>query len=243
LDWKRKKWKSPARFFLKLCEYAAVYFPQKTIAISPTIQDYLSTKYKKGIYFVPNGIFRNEIAIADEQGVSKLKNILYVGRIVPEKGIHYLIKAFNDIECDKKLLIVGQPSFSGEYRNYIKSIAGKRVEFLGHVTGLKLKDLYRQAYLFVLPSEIEGMAVSLLEALSWGKCVLVSDIPELVDTVKDCGFYFKNGDYLDLKDRLAYLISNPGVVYASGVKALDLSRRIPDWDKVSQDIENIYKSI
>jgi len=243
LDWKRKKWKYAARLFLKLCEYPAIYFPNKTIVVSKTIKNYFEGKFKKKVYYIPNGV---NICSEDrniQENVNKTRYILFVGRLVPEKGIHYLIKAFNELNTGMKLLIAGESSFTDEYVSYLHSISGPHIEFLGFIEPEMLKELYRNAYVFVLPSEVEGSPISLLEAMSYSKCILVSDIPECLEIIGDCGVYFRSSDYLDLRDKLRYLVDNPDVVGQIGSRA---KKRIDEryvWDPIIDELERLYNSL
>jgi glycosyltransferase involved in cell wall biosynthesis len=243
LDWKRKKWGYFARLFLKLCEYSALFFPNKTIAISRTLKDYFENKFKKEIIYITNGAnIHPGYTKTEIDGMTK-GYILFVGRLVPEKGIHYLIKAFNELKTNIKLIIVGESSFTNKYVSYLHSISGKNIEFLGFVQAQGLRELYRNAYLFVLPSEVEGSSISLLEAMSYGKCVLVSDIPECMEVVKDCGIYFRSGEYMDLKNKLQYLIDNTQVVNELGIRSRKRIAESYNWERIVNDFEELYLSM
>jgi glycosyltransferase involved in cell wall biosynthesis len=240
LDWKRKKWGYLARRFLKLCEYSAVFFPNKTIVISKTLKDYFEKKFKKEVFYIANGanIYPD---YADKEMNGKIeKYILFVGRLVPEKGIHYLIRAFNELGTNIRLLIAGESSFTDKYVAYLHSISGKNVQFLGFAHPDTLRQLYINASLFVLPSEVEGSSVSLLEAMSYGKCVLVSDIPESREVVENCGISFRSGDCLDLKNKLQYLIDNTEVRDETGRRARKRIAEYYNWEHIVNDLEALY---
>ena len=243
LDWKRKKWKYFAQLFLKLCEYPAIFFPNKTVVVSKTLKDYFERKFRKEVYYIPNGTNISPINMQENSNSKNGKYILFVGRLVPEKGIHYLIKASNELKMNLKLIIAGTSSFTDKYVRYLKNISGENIEFAGFVQGKALQILYQKAYLFVLPSEVEGLSVSLLEAMSYGKCALVSNIPECLEVTGDCGISFKSGDYLDLKAKLQYLINNPKFVAEMGLKAQKRVMREYNWDKIIDDIEELHASL
>ena len=242
LDWKRKKWKYPARIFLKLCENCAIYFPNKTIVVSKNLKEYFENKFKKKVYYFPNGANIPKESLEKTSNVNKGNYILFVGRLVPEKGIHYLINAFNELKTDMKLIIAGESSFTDKYVVYLRNIAGPQVNFLGFIDNGKICELYRNAYLFVLPSEIEGSPVSLLEAMSYGRCVLVSDIPECLEIIGDSGLSFKSRDYLDLKDKLRYLIEHPELVRKMEGRAKSRIREEFNWETIVNELEQIYLS-
>ncbi|MBU0502856.1 MAG: glycosyltransferase family 4 protein [Candidatus Omnitrophota bacterium] len=243
LDWKRKKWGILSRLFLKLCEYPAIWFPHRTIVVSKVLRDYFENKFGKKVYYIPNGVSFDSCPARDDHRLENGRYILFVGRLVPEKGIHYLIKAFNELKTDFKLIIAGEPSFTGKYFKHLKEISGKNVRFVGFVEKNMLKDLYQRAYLFVLPSDVEGLPVSLLEGMSYGKCVLTSDIPECVEVTGSLGVYFKVGDYLDLKDKLNYLINNPDLIKEKGAILRKWVFETYEWDKIAEGMGQIYTSL
>jgi glycosyltransferase involved in cell wall biosynthesis len=237
LDWKRKKWGYLARLFLRLCEYPAIFFPHRTIVVSKTLKAYFEARFKKQVSYVPNGVNSPAPAVSFPE---EDKYILFAGRLVPEKGVHYLIRAFNGLNTDFKLIIAGEPSFTGKYFDQLKRTANQNIKFIGFAERTSLERLYRNAYLFVLPSEIEGLSIALLEAMSHARCVLTSDIPEFLEITGGSGIYFKSGDYLDLRDKLEYLIGNPVLVREKGLVFRHLVLERYDWDKIAGELEKIY---
>ena len=243
LDWKRKKWNPLASMFLRLCEYSAMFFSNQIIVVSKTLKVYFENKFNKNVSYVPNAISppSNFFKISS----SNLENryILFAGRLVPEKCIHTLINAHKELNSDIKLKIAGEPSFTDKYVHYLKTIANNKVDFLGSVDGKSIEELYQNAYLFVLPSEVEGLSVSLLEAMCYRTCVLVSDITENLEVIGHCGVTFKTNDYHDLKNKLQNLINNPKLVTEIGNKGQKRVLENYNWDNIITDIEKIYSSI
>jgi glycosyltransferase involved in cell wall biosynthesis len=240
LDWKREKWGVFARFALKCCEYAAVFSPHKTVVVSRSMQAYFEKKFHKKVIYIPNAVTMPELLDQKYSPDAGLKSVLFTGRLTPEKGLHRLIKAFNSLTENAILLIAGSSSFSDTYARYLKSIAGKSVRFLGFIQGDALRDLYRSAYVFVLPSEIEGLSFSLLEAMSYGKCVLVSDLPESLEVIGDAGFSFITKNQNDLNKKLRYILDHPQEVLVKGLKARERVRAHYCWDNISSEAENLY---
>ena len=152
--------------------------------------------------------------IKDYYGLEKNSYVLYLGRIVPEKGIHYLISAWKNIFSDKKLVIAGGASDTDEYMRKLRDLAkdDDRIIFTGFTQGRELEELYSNAYVYVLPSDLEGMPLSLLEAMSYGNCCLTSDIEECASVIDDHGLTFHKSDVDDLKSKLDELINNPAMV-------------------------------
>ncbi len=202
LDWQREKWGRFASCYLKLSELFALYFPKATIGVSKNIQTYFMDKYRQHINYIPNGVNIPNKIPADkikQWGLETDGYILYVGRLVPEKGCHYLIDAYSRLNTDLKLVIAGDSRFTDKYADSLKRSASKDIIFLGNVTGVKLAELFSNAYLFVQPSELEGLSIALLEAMSYGRCVLTSDIAEELEVTADAGLSFQNKDSADLR--------------------------------------------
>ena len=184
LDHKRAKWGKFARTYIMLGERCAVRFADEIIVLSRGVQQYFRDVYGRETVFIPNGVTRPEIREADlitsRFGLEKDGYILFLGRLVPEKGVHYLIEAFRKTETEKRLVIAGGTSDTDDYVCQLHEMAAgdDRILFAGFVQGRLLEELYSNAYLYVLPSDLEGMPLSLLEAMSYGNCCVVSDIPE-----------------------------------------------------------------
>lgn len=218
LDWQRAKWGNFASYILKAGEKAAARYADEVIVLSRNVQDYFKDVYHRETHYIPNGVNRPEKKevreIEKKYGLKKDGYILFVARLVPEKGLHYLIEAFRGINTDKKLVIAGGSSHSFEYMEKVQKMAAKdkRILMTDFVQGRVLEELYSNAYVFVLPSDVEGMAISLLEAMSYGNCCLVSDIKENIEVVGDKAEAFAKGNVEDLKRKLTGLLKSPDIV-------------------------------
>ena len=209
IDWQREKWKSGfGSKFIHKGEKNAVKYADEIIVLSKGVQDYFEKIYGRKTVFIPNGVSnhieRKPQIIKNKFGLDKDEYILFLGRLVPEKGIKYLIEAFKQVDTEKKLVIAGGSSDTSEFENEMKEIAkeDKRILFTGFVQGQELEELYSNAYVYALPSDLEGMPLSLLEAMSYGNCCLVSDIPECAEVVEDKALIFKKADVKDLQSKL-----------------------------------------
>jgi glycosyltransferase involved in cell wall biosynthesis len=241
LDWQRKKWSILPKIVLKIGEYAAGYFPDKTITVSRNLQSYFCGKFKKKFFYIPNGAnipATNKLSFRKEK-----KYILFVGRLTPEKEIDLLIRAFNQLDTNLKLVIAGTTSYHKKYLLSLKSLATPKIEFPGFIEKKALDSLYRNAYLFILPSSIEGSPLSLLEAMSYGLCVLTSKIKENQEIVGSSGLLFESGNCTDLKNKLKYLIDNPGLVESLGKGARKKVKLEYNWKKIITNLENLYKTL
>jgi glycosyltransferase involved in cell wall biosynthesis len=162
---------------------------------------------------------------------------------VREKGVHYLVEAFKRIKTDFELVIVGGDPYDKEYELFLRKNANKNTKFLGYVYGKDYENLCKGAYLYVTPSELEGTSPALLTAMALGKCVLVSDIPENLETIGDAGFSFRHGDSEDLREKLQFLLVNPDTVDKMERKAIERVRKYYDWNKITDQMEKIYASL
>lgn len=212
LDWQREKWKGGfGSKFIHQGEKNAVKYADEIIVLSKGVQDYFEKTYGRKTVFIPNGVSnhieREPQIIKNKFGLGKDEYILFLGRLVPEKGIKYLIEAFKQVDTEKKLVIAGGSSDTSEFENEMKELAkeDKRILFTGFVQGQELEELYSNAYVYVLPSDLEGMPLSLLEAMSYGNCCLVSDIPECVDVVEDKALIFQKSDFIEFREKFVIL--------------------------------------
>lgn len=246
LDWQRSKWGNFASRMLKLGEKIAARYADEVIVLSRNMQEYFSENYGRQTHYIPNGITRPQIRkaelIRERYGLEKDGYILFLARIVPEKGLHYLIEAFYQLKTDKKLVIAGGSSHSHAYMEQIQEMAARdeRIIMTDFVHGQCLEELYSNAYLFVLPSDVEGMALTLLEAMSFGNCCLVSDIKENTEVVEEHAVTFRKGDVEALKQKLSGLLDAPERVEAIRQESRDFICSKYNWDDVVAETLKLY---
>jgi glycosyltransferase involved in cell wall biosynthesis len=243
LDWQRKKWGRFASAVLRLGERASVCLPNTTMVVSQALQQHYRGVHGAEAIYVPNGgVLRVRVPGRHilEWGLQPGEYILFLGRFSPEKGCHLLVQAFEQIQSDVKLVMAGAPSYCDDYSAELRAHASDRIRMLGWVSGEALDELLTNAMIFVLPSDMEGLSLALLDAMGAGLCVLTSDVPENFEAVEGTGFTFRCGSAADLAERLRFLIANPAVRAASGKAA---RARIADqyqWQKIAEDIESAY---
>jgi glycosyltransferase involved in cell wall biosynthesis len=243
LDWQRKKWGRLASAVLRLGEQASIRFPNGTMVVSQTLQQRYRETHGMGAFYVPNGGVlreRNKPRKILEWGLDPGKYVLFLGRFSPEKGCHLLVDAFERIETDVKLVLAGASSYCDEYGQELRTHASDRIRILDWVSGETLDELLTNAMVFVLPSDLEGLSLALLDAMGAGLCVLTSDVPENREVVDGAGFTFQRGSAPDLADRLRFLIANPAVREAAGRTAKKRIENQYQWQKVAEDIEKAY---
>ena len=248
LEWKRDKWGPFGKMFLRLSDYSVAYFPSKTTAVSKVQKHYYEMRFGREVIYIPNGVSPVERRPPQwilEQGLAPDKYLLFAARLVPEKGAHFLIEAFRRIKTDMKLVIAGDAAHAEPYKARLRSLAGddRRILFPGFVTGSPLEDLFSNAYLFCLPSTLEGLPVALLEAMNYGNCCVSSDIPENLEAVEDYGYTFRNRDAGDLRHVLTDLIEHPHKVYEKKRPAQEHVRKNYSWDAVTDQMEALYLSL
>lgn len=247
LDHQRAKWGKFASAYIMLGEKCAVRFADEIIVLSEGVQKYFLDTYGRKTRFIPNGVNRPVIheaeIIKNKFGLEKDTYILFLGRLVPEKGLRYLIQAFKQVKTDKKLVIAGGSSDTDEFAGELWEMAkdDDRIIFTGFVQGQELDELYSNAYVYTLPSDLEGMPLSLLEAMSYGNCCLVSDIDECASVVEDKALIFKKSDVNDLKEKLQLACDQPKIVEQMKAEAADFICGKYNWDDVVKETLSLYR--
>ena len=247
LDWQRAKWGGFATKYIKFGEKMAVKYADEIIVLSENVKNYFKENYNRNTHFIPNGVNKPKILkakeIKDKYNLSKDSYILFLGRIVPEKGIHYLIDAYQKINTNKKLVIAGGASDTDDYYQELKekSKNNENIIFTGFVQGTELAELYSNAYIYCLPSDLEGMPLSLLEAMSYGNCCLTSDIDECSEVLEDKGVIFKKTDITDLADKLKKLCNDNNLVRKYKDESQKFILNKYNWDEVTKSTLAIYK--
>ena len=246
LDHQRAKWGKFASTYIMLGEKCAAKYADEIIVLSEGVKQYFQDTYGRETRFIPNGVNRPEIKsaelITEKYGLIKDSYILFLGRLVPEKGIRYLIEAFKGVNTDKKLVIAGGSSDTNTFADELKELAkdDNRILFTGFVEGQELEELYSNSYIYTLPSDLEGMPLSLLEAMSYGNCCVVSNIAECVEVVEDKALVFKKSDISDLKDKIQQACDNLELVGRLKSQAADFICNKYDWDDVVKKTLNLY---
>ena len=249
LDHMRQKWGRFASAYIMQGEKAAVRHADSIIVLSRGAKDYFREKYGRDTVLIPNGIDPAEIRpaceITKQFGLASREYILFLGRLVPEKGIHYLIKAYQMLRTDKKLVIVGGTSDTDEYVRQLYAMAGNSgsIIFTGFQQGLVAEELYSNAYLYVLPSDLEGMPLTLLEAMNYGCCCVTSDISECADVMDGCGFTFPHGNTEALRETLQDLCDHPEKAEAHRSEAHRVVSSKYTWQDITAQTDRLYSSL
>jgi glycosyltransferase involved in cell wall biosynthesis len=248
LEWKRDKWGFIGKTFFRLSDYSVVYFPNKATVVSKVQKQYYEDKFGREVVYIPNGVAPVEKLPAEwifEKGIAPNRYILFAARLVEEKGAHFLIPAFRKLDTDMKLVIAGDAAHMEKYKNHLRDLAGgdPRIIFPGFVAGQPMQELFSHAYLFCLPSTLEGLPVALLDAMNYSNCCVSSDIPENIEALETHGYTFRNRDPEDLSRVLKDLIMHPIKVEEKKTAALEHVRKNYSWDRVTDQMEELYNSL
>jgi len=250
LDWQRRKWNIFGRLFLQLGEWAAMRLPHRTVVVGPDLKTALDDSYGSDVILIPNGVEDRTPRPANEilgQGLQPRQFVLFLARLVPEKQCHTLIEAWMGL-ADKrgmKLAIAGPSWHSASYAAELKEMAkaDSSVVFLGEVSEAMLEELYSNCTAYVLPSEVEGMSLSLLDAMAFGACVVTSDIPPNAYVVANAGLTFPVGDAAALRDCLQRVVSD--AEEAERLRQAAKARISSEfrWDRVTEKWETLYRDL
>jgi len=246
LDWQRKKWGKLASWILQLGEVASLRFPNATMVVSRCLQADHAKRHGAATLYVPNGTIIRERAPASqilEWGLTPDNYILFLGRFSPEKNCHLLLEAFETLNTTAKLVFAGGSSHTDAYANELRRHQSERIIFLNYVSGTALDQLLTNAAIFVLPSDLEGLSLALLDAMGAGVCALTSDIPENRELLADVGFTFRAGDGGDLARMLGLLLADPELRASAGRSAQERVREQYLWPAIALEIGKIYDQV
>lgn len=241
------KWGMFAKAYLAFGEWAACRFPHLTIAVSHGIKLFCQQLYQRLAVYIPNGVDVPsripEPTLLERMGLQPDEYIITLGRLIPLKANEDVIRAYRGLETTKKLVIIGEPSaFDVPYQLMLEELAQKdpRVLLVGFREGDELKQLIAHCYCMVHPSRVEGLSVAILEAMSYGKLVVMSDIEANRELVDHSGVAYPSGNVKKLQETLQWLFSDPILVRVRGERARDVVKRLYSWDHVVRRIEREY---
>lgn len=246
LEWKRVSYSTPAKLYLRSFAELATVFPNRLVADSASSERwyYNRTGVKpEHISYgaeVSSGVDRDRLA---KFGLEENEYILFVGRLVREKGVHTLIEGFKSVPGNLRLVIVGDSVASDAYGDELRFISDERTTFLGSVFGDDYTALRNGALIVVHPTLLDGTSISLLSALASGRCILSSNLPENIDVAGDSAIYFKKGDPVDLASKLEDLLKSPSEIEEYGMKAMERAKELGDWDSITDSYETLYNQI
>jgi glycosyltransferase involved in cell wall biosynthesis len=244
-DWERPKWGPLASLVLKISARMAARLSDALIIDNRIAQRYFAEHFGTTSAYVPYGAYLEPEEDTDELerlGFEERRYILFVGRLIPDKGVHLLVKAFEGLKTDMKLAIVGDNPYFPDYIRRLKSTTDPRIKFLGYVFGRPYRQLCSHAYVYAHPLLVDGTSPALLQAMGFGNCILSSAVPEALDVIGDAGFSFRYDDAEDLRRMLQKLIDDPALVEQARHKARQRVAELFNWDRVTAEHEQVYQA-
>jgi glycosyltransferase involved in cell wall biosynthesis len=248
LEWKRSRWGPFGSLVLKGLERWSVAVNSHFTAVSEEQCRYFRDTYNIDIHYIPTGAQIKPAVDPQTLGILGLhpqRYILFAARLVREKGAHYLIRAFRQLDTECRLVIAGDVAGPSRYKEELMALAAgdPRIIFPGYVEGRLLDELFGHARVYVLPSEIEGLSIALLEAMSYGLCCLVSDIPENLEALGGCGFSFESKNPDDLARQLQRILSNPHLANSGAQAAIERVNAHFSWERITDQFEHMYSGL
>jgi len=245
-DWQRPKWGRIAKWAFRISFLFAVRFANEIISDNVPVQKLFQEKYGRETQLVGYGADL-EIPATDgalqKFGLKEDQYILQVAAIVPDKGVHVLVEAYEKLETDLPLVIVGDTLYSTEYKTMVQSTKDSRIRFLGYVYGLEYQELVANCRLYIHPLLVDGTSPALLQSMAYGCCVIASDLPEIAGSLADAGLKFEPGNADALRHQMKQMLSDPELTQEYKQKA---RQRIIDhfcWDIVTDDYERISANL
>jgi len=246
MDWMRAKWNRPQRAYLRFSLYLALKWADQVYVDSLQAQRLCRNRYGRDFPYIGYGTQVRSTTGADaleRHDLERDKYILFVGRLIAEKGVHNLIEAYGRVTTDLPLVIVGDNPYQRDYVERLKAAADSRVRFVGTEFGDGFWELCANCHIYVQPSEVEGTSPVLLSAMGCGRCVIVNGIPENVDAIGDAGVAYRRNDVADLARVLTQLLGEPDSVHALGSAARERAMRHYDWDAIADMHEDLFQSL
>ncbi len=247
LEWERAKWSPWAKRYLKFAEWMSAKFANVLVADSRVISEYYKKKFNRDTAYAAYGADIVERGYRPDLlapvGVEREKYFLFVSRLEPENNAHLVVKAFEGVKTDMKMLIVGSAPFADEYIRELKSTKDSRILFPGALYGDVYKALRANAYAYINAMEVGGTHPAILEAMGAGNCVLVSDISYNTEAVAHAGVHFRNRNVEDLRDKIQWLIEHPLDVEKFRAEAVERVRTEYDWNAIADDYERIFEKL
>lgn len=244
-DWKRKKWSWYGKLYLKFSALCSAYLPNEIIFDNIYAKKLFEEKFKKKFSFIP---FGSEVEptvgksnILEVLGLKKDEYYLFVGRFIPDKGLHYLIPAFLKSHSKKKLVLIGGTPNPSDYEKKLRKIADERVVFAGFHYGTDVTHLMKNSYCYVQPSDVEGLSPVILQVIGLNVPIIVSDIKENLFIVEDHAVTFKKSDISSLTEKINFAEDNHAYMKnLAGAASRKILERF-NWDKITDDHIEIFR--
>ena len=245
MDWKRDKWPWYGKLFYMVSNYLTAYCPNAVAFDNVYTKEYFEKKFKRQYVFIPYGSEvktpPSNVDILERLNLKKGEYFLFVGRFIPDKGLHVLVPAFQALHTDKKLVLIGGSPNPNEYEATIKNSADPRIIFPGYVYGDDTNILMKNAYAYVQPSLIEGLSPVILTVMGLGVPLVCSDIVENKFICGENATTFKSGDSDDLGKQLQYVLDHSEEIRQKADAGQSDIRERFNWDKITDQYIDLLK--
>ena len=240
VDWNREKWPLYAKLYLYASSLVTAFVPNDVIIDNVFSKKFFEDRFKKTFSFIPYGSEVPEIDDDDDEilrtlGVKPGEYFLFVGRFIPDKGLHYLIPAFEQVETDKKLILVGGSPNPSSYEKEIQETSDSRIVFPGYVYGDDVVRLMKDAYSYIQPSDVEGLSPVILMVMGLGTPLICSDIEENKFIVRTDAGTFTRGNIDSLSEQLKFALNNRKFLRERATRGKEMVYQRFNWEKVTDE--------
>jgi glycosyltransferase involved in cell wall biosynthesis len=239
----RQKWNWLGRSYYRLCEYLSTCFPSAIVTDAHVIEAYYRDHYGATSFFIPYGARTERPTthkILDELGLSPGQYFLYVSRLEPENNAHLVVEAFEKVQTERKLVIVGDAPYAAKYIQAVRATRDSRILFPGAIYGEGYRELQTHAFCYIHATEVGGTHPALLEAMGQGNLIIANETPENSEALGNAGILYRKNDSGDLARRLQAVTSNPGEYENFKTAALERARSVYSWDAVISRYEQLF---
>jgi len=238
LERKRKKWNWIGRSYYLASEWLSTFLPTEIVTDAQVIQNYYETRYRKKSAMIAYGAEVARRAAPDRlerYGLLPGKYVLYVSRLEPENNAHLVIEAYEKVETDLPLVIVGGAPYAKDYIAELKGTRDPRIRFLGFVFGEDYRALQQNAYCYVHATEVGGTHPALIEAMGAGNCALTLATPENLEVMGDAGIIYRSVD--DLVAELRRVLNDPSIIGEYRRRAMSRVMHLYNWEQITDEYE------
>jgi glycosyltransferase involved in cell wall biosynthesis len=244
VDWKRDKWPWYGKLYLRLSAFLTAHLPNEVIFDNVIAKKLFEDKFKKQFKFIPFGseveLAANNMAVLEQKGLKKGEYFLFVGRFIPDKGLHYLIPAFKNSNSDKKLVLIGGSPNPSPYEQQLHDMADERIIFPGYIYGNDVNTLISNAFCYIQPSDVEGLSPIVLTVMGLNVPLIVSDIEENEYAVLDTARKFKKANINSLTEEINYCETHYSEMLKLAEKARERALSIFNWEKVADEHVQVF---
>lgn len=243
-EWNRGKWPWYARLYLRAMTYLTAHIPNGVIFDNVFVREMFEKRFRKSYHFIPYGSEPQkdepETDVLERLGLTAGEYFLFVGRFIPEKGLQYLIPAFEKVKTEKKLVVVGGANQGSEFAEKVTNTSDQRILFPGYMYGPDVHTLMRKAYAYIQPSDLEGLSPVVLENMGLGTPVICSDIRENLFVVGETAVTFKKSDIDDLAAKISLALENREQLDSNATAAAQRAAAMFSWEAVTSQHEAVF---